>query len=249
MIDSFQQEFDKLQRMDSVKQEFMLSNQSEFKKIFGYIFTINYLKNKAETKKYFGSEFNMTFSLLLEALYALFTGQCRSSLLLLRSAQEANYRFVLERERQYMLEIDSSLSFEPLDFRFIETKRKFIKDLQIQLDKNLFKAYYDSIEKNYTLYKKLSGVVHSQSENIPVMSAHYFSNLYEVTIVDNDAFFNLFCSTLNEIFLLNFFLVRESLGKWDSFVLNDLLRVLYGNKKSNTLIKMVKDYANYIKKF
>ena len=240
LSDIFQQEFDKIKKKGAIKQKFMLTNQHEMKKTFGYIFAINYLKNKVETKKYFGSEFNMTFSLLLESLYALFTGQCRSSLLLLRSAQEANYKFVLERERQYMLENDSSLSFEPLDFRFIETKRKFVKDLEISVDKVAFKEYYSSIERNYTLYKQLSGVVHSQSAKIPVMSVEYFSKLHEETIIDNEAFFNLFHSTLNEIFLLNFFLIRESLRKWDSFVLCDLLKILYGNKRTSTLKKKKK---------
>ncbi|WP_439196791.1 hypothetical protein [Bacillus velezensis] len=127
--DIFQREFEKMKILDGIKQQFLLTNENKMKKIFGYIFSINYFKNKIETRNYFGSEFNMSFSLLLESIYALFTGQCRSALLLLRSAQEANYKFVLEREREFMLNNNSSISFDPLDFRFVETKRKFINDL------------------------------------------------------------------------------------------------------------------------
>ncbi|KZB89876.1 hypothetical protein A2U94_19185 [Bacillus sp. VT 712] len=244
LIDIFQKEFDRVKDFKDTKQEFVLSNHDNIEKIFGYVFIINYFKKRAETKRYFGNAFNMTFSLLLESFYALVTGQCRSALLLLRSAQEANYRFVLERERIFMSENDSSLSFEPLDFRFIDTKRKFIKDLQHCLDKNTFKEYYDSIERNYTLYKQLSGVVHSQAANIPIMSVDYFSDLYKDTIIDRERFFKLFSSTLNEIFLLDFFLMRESLSRWDSFLLYEVLRTLYGNKRTNTLIKIVKNKAD-----
>lgn len=238
--DIFQREFEKMKKLDGIKQQFLLTNENKIKKIFGYIFSINYFKNKIETRNYFGSEFNMSFSLLLESIYALFTGQCRSALLLLRSAQEANYKFVLEREREFMLNNNSSISFDPLDFRFVETKRKFINDLQYCLDKSDYKEYYNSVERNLTLYKRLSGIVHSKSKSLPVMSVEYFSNLHEETIVNNDEFFHLYCSVLNEIFLLNFFLIRESLNKWDYYTLYNLLRILYGEKRTRTLIRIVK---------
>ncbi|WP_071458579.1 hypothetical protein [Bacillus massilinigeriensis] len=238
----FKQEFMKLQNIEGIKQSFIATNVDEIKKIFGYIFVINYLKNRAETKRYFGAEYNMTFSLLLESTFALLTGQCRSSLLLLRSAQEANFRFVLERERELMLRQDSTLSFESLDFRFIETKRKFTKDLQNSIDRGKFSDYYNSIERTYTLYNKLSGVVHSQSKNMPVMSVEYFSSLHKETIIDKQEFFNLFSATLNEMFLLTFFMLRESLKKWDSYVLFDLLIILYGKKRSQSLIKLIKTF-------
>lgn len=237
---TFNQEFIKLQNIEGVKQSFIVTNEDEIKKIFGYIFVINHLKNRAETKRYFATEYNMTFSLFLESTFALLTGQCRSALLLLRSAQEANFKFVLEREREFMLREDSTLSFESLDFRFIETKRKFINDLQYSLDRGKFSDYYSSIERSYTLYQKLSGVVHSQSKNMPVMSVEYFSSLHEETIIDKQEYFNLFSASLNEMFLLTFFMLRESLNNWDSYVLFDLLRILYGKKRSQSLIKLVK---------
>lgn len=240
LVTAFNQEFIKLQTVEGIKQSFIVTNEEEIKKIFGYIFVINYLKNRAETKRYFGSEFNMTFSLLLESNYALLTGQCRSALLLLRSAQEANYRFVLEREREFMLGKNSKLSFESLDFRFIETKRKFVNDLQNSLDRSEFPEYYSSIERSYTLYQQLSGVVHSQSKIMPVMSVEYFSSLHEETIVDKQKYFDLFSASLNEMFILIFFMLRESLNNWDSYVLYELLRILYGKKRSQSLIKLVK---------
>lgn len=235
-----EQEFEKLKKMDGIKNEFIGTNEILMKKIFGYVFVLNYLKNKAETRRYFNAEFHMTFSLLLESIYALFSGQCRASLLLLRSAQEANYKFVLERERQLMLEIDPNISFEPLDYRFGETKRKFMDDLKRCIDKNDFEEYFTSLDRGLTLYKSLSGIVHSGSRSLPVMSVEYFSNLHEETIIDNDRFFDLFISVLNNIFLLNFFMLRKSLQNWDYYNLYNLLKILHGEKRTRTLISIVK---------
>lgn len=238
--DIFQKEFEKIKSLDGSKQQFIINNEIELKSVFGYIFLINFFKNKIETKRYFSSEFNMTFSLLLESSYALFSGQCRSALLLLRSAQEANFKFVLERERKFMLDNDPALSFESLDYRFGETQKKFLNDIQSCVDKTDFNEYYKSIERNVTYYKQLSGVVHSGSKNIPLMSVEYFSNLHEDTIIDKEKFFNLFCSVLNDIFLLDFFLIRGSLEKWDYYALYNALRISYGDKRTKTLIKIVK---------
>ncbi|MEK4078795.1 hypothetical protein [Solibacillus sp. FSL K6-1126] len=238
--DIFHSEFEKLINLKDVKEEFISSNHSEVKKVFGCIFIINFFKNRAETKRYFNSDFNMTFSLLLESSYALLSGQCRSSLLLLRSAQEANYKYVLECERRIMKEHDSSLTFEHLDYRFNETQKKFLEDIGSFVDKKQFNEYYKSIERNLTYYKKLSGIVHSGSANMPVMSVEYFSNLYQDTIIKKDEFFNLFLCVLNEIFLLNFFLMRDSLKHWDYYVLYNTLRISFGDKRAKTLIKIVK---------
>lgn len=238
--DTFHKEFDKFINLKEVKKEFISTNYLEIKKVFGCIFIINFFKNRAETKRYFNSDFNMTFSLLLESSYALLTGQCRSSLLLLRSAQEANYKYVLESERRLMQEHNPSLVFEALDYRFGETQKKFLKDISSSVDKKQFNEYYKSIERNLTYYKKLSGIVHSGSASIPIMGVHYFSNLYQNTLIDKDEFFDLYHKVLNEIFLLDFFLMRESLEKWDYYVLYNALRISFGDKRAKTLINIVK---------
>ncbi|MFD4419036.1 hypothetical protein [Bacillus safensis] len=238
--DLFEEEFKKMQSLEGIKHQFLTTNLTEIRGIFGYIYGLNYLKKKVETKNYFGSEFEMTFSLLLESFYALLTGQCRGALLLLRSAQEANFKFVLEKEREFMLNNDPTLKFKSLNFRFSETKSQFTNDLHRCLDEKDFKEYYKSVERNLTLYQRLSAVVHSVSKNTPIMNVAYFSSLHKETILDKVDFFNLFHSVLDNIFLLNYFLIRESLVKWDYYVLQNLLRIMYGKKRTETLIKIVK---------
>lgn len=238
--DRFNDEIEKINSLEGAKHQFLSMNSTAINDIFGYIFSLNYLKNKAETKNYFGSEFEMTFSLLLESFYALITGQCRGALLLLRAAQEANFKFVLEKERGIMLNDDPTLEFEKLDFRFKETKTKFIKDLKKCLDEDDFSEYYVSVERNLNLYQRLSAVSHSVSKGTPITNVEYFSSLHNDTIIDKDDYFKLFHDVVDKIFLLNYFLIRESLINWDSYILQNLLRIMYGKRKTKTLIEIVK---------
>lgn len=238
--DYFNDELEKINSLEGVNHQFLSINSAAINGIFGYIFSLSYLKNKAETKNYFDSEFDMTFSLLLESFYALITGQCRGALLLLRAAQEANFKFVLEKERGVMLNDDPTLEFQKLDFRFKETKRKFINDLKICLDEDDFSEYYDSVEKNLFFYQKLSAVSHSVSSGTPITNVEYFSSLHNNTIIDRAEYFKLFDNVVDKIFLLNYFLIRESLINWDSYILEDLLRIMYGKRRTKTLIEIVK---------
>ncbi|WOV85014.1 hypothetical protein PGH26_03540 [Sporosarcina jeotgali] len=164
-----QTEFVKFIELVDVKKEFIFNNKKELTKVFSYLFVVNSLRNRVETKRFFNTEFNMTFSLLLESSFALFTGQCRSALLMLRSAQEANFKFVLERERELMIMEKTSENFEDLDYRFSETYKKFSKDIKGCVDENRYQEYYKTIDRNLTFYKKLSGVVHSGVKVLPVL--------------------------------------------------------------------------------
>lgn len=236
----YRAEFEKLIEVEGVNKKFIFDNNEEVTKTFSYVFMINVFKNKAETRSYFNDEFNMTFSLLLEAIFALYTGQCRSALLLLRSAQEANFIYVLEQERKFINNEDPSITFRDLDFRFVETKRSFLNDIKFSVDEAKFKEYYQSIERNLTHYKTLSGVVHSQSIKVPLMNVEYFSKLYENTIIDTTSYFNLFNNVLEEIFLLNYFMLRKSLIHWDYYELYALLNIVFGRRRTDALIKIVK---------
>lgn len=240
MEEIYRSEFEKLLKIEGVNKKFISDNYEQIIKTFSYVFIINVFKNKVETKSYFNAEFNMTFSLLLEAIFALYTGQCRSALLLLRSAQEANFVYVLEQERKYIIEENPSITFRDLDFRFVETTRSFLNDIKISVDEDKFKEYYQSIERNLTYYKTLSGIVHSQSIKVPLMNVEYFSKMYENTIIDTMSYFNLFNNVLEEIFLLNYFMLRKSLFHWDYYELYSLLNITFGRKRTNALIKIVK---------
>lgn len=127
LTETFEIEYNKAILKPGIKTVFIENKFEDMKQIFGYLFIVNYFKNRVETKHFFGPEFNIVYSLLLESVYALYTGQCRSALLLLRSTQEANFRHVLLKEREWIHSFNTDQQFESLNFRFVEssTLRKF----------------------------------------------------------------------------------------------------------------------------
>ena len=241
-IESSLLEYEKLLTQSSFNTDFIYNNNNEIKKIFNYIYIINLLKNRAETKRFFGTDFNMTFSLLLESSNSLYSGQCRASLLLLRSAQESTLQFITIKEREWILSnIDSSRQFIELDYRFTETKKKLVKDIKTSVDSNKYSEYYKNIDKTVTYYKKLCGVVHSTGKNIPVELSYYYSNLEVNTILEKKDFFELYLKSLECIFTLIYFLLRESFEKWDTYDLSDILKTIFKkDKKVQRFISFVK---------
>lgn len=236
----FHQELQKIEDLPNVNINFYLQHKERIQDVFGYIFVINLFKNRVETKKYYKNNYSTVFSLLLEASYAIVSGQCRGALLLLRSAQEANFRYSLLLERKFILEQDSNRKFKKLDFRFLSTKNCFIQDIEPTLCKEKYSLYYQTIERNLTWYKKLCSVVHSQGSSQPVLDITYLSRLSSDTIINSDEYFKLFTNTLSDIFLLNFIVMRDSLIHWDTYELRNILKIAYGKKKTESLLKFIK---------
>lgn len=233
-------EFEKALSKPSIKKEFVEKNLKDMKQIFRYLFVVNYFKNRAETKVYFGNEYNVVYSLFLESVYALYTGQCRSALLLLRSTQEANFRHVLSKEREWIRSFDKEVQFEELNFRFVETAKKFQSDLTPYLDREKYELYFKTIESNLTHYKNLCGVVHSESSNQPVANVDYFSNVVGDTIVNEQKYFKLYIDTLDDMLTLIIFLLRQRFHEWDSYDLLNIFGAVYGKKRKHSLLSYVK---------
>lgn len=159
---------------------------------------------------------------------------------MLRSAQESNLRYVLEKEREFIKIEKPEITFQSLDFRFKDTCNKFLADIENEVDKEKFSEYYLTINRNLTFYKNLSGVVHSESSVVPISPVAYFSKLHENTIVNIVKYFKLFLNVIEQIFLLNYFLIRKSLIHWDKYDLQNILLIISGKKRTETLIRIIK---------
>jgi len=238
--DVCENEFQKAISKPGIKVEFIEKNSDYMKQIFRYLFVINYFKNRAETKSFFDTKFNIVYSLLLESIYALYSGQCRSALLLLRSAQEANFRHVLSKERDWIRSFNNEAKFTPLNFRFVETASNYRTDLGAYLNPEKYDMYYKVIDQSLTHYKHLCSVVHSLSTQQPVANVDYFSSVTGDTIIDEKKYFNLYLDTLDTILILIILLVRERFKAWDSYDLQNIFRSVYGKKRSLTMLKYVK---------
>lgn len=236
-----EEEIQKLLTQTTFDKKFIEENEQKVKKIFKRIYVINLLKNRPECRSIMDNTFDMTFTLLLESTYSLFCGQCRASLLLLRSSLESGLKFVLEKERQWINEnFDPKKTFEDIDYRFSETKRKLVYDIGSYVSNVDFPDYYLTIDRCTTYYKQLCGVVHSTSKSLPISFSYYYENLEQDTLIKKDDFFKLYLDSLDSLFTLLYFLLRERLNNWDTYELTEILRLLFKNSKVNRYLRYVK---------
>lgn len=236
-----EEEFKKLLTETIFDNKFITENQKKIEKIFKRIYVINLFKNRPECKNIMNESFDMTFTLLLESTYSLFSGQCRASLLLLRSSLESGLHFAVEKERRWINEnIDPNKKFEALDYRFNETQRKLRSDLEFFLPKENYPDYYLTIERCTTYYKQLCGIAHSTTKKNPISISYYYANLERDTLIEKEAFFKLYLDSLNTLFTLIYFLLRDSLNKWDTYELKEILKLLFKDKKVEKYIQYVK---------
>lgn len=234
-------EFEQLMTSVKFDNEFTKKNKNKIKQIFSRIYTINMLKNRPEVKAIFDNEFDMTFTLLLESSYSLFSAQSRASLLLLRSSLEATLKFVTEKERNWIINLKgTNIEFQPLNYRFVETSNSLLNDIKIHVSKDKYPEYYKTIERSVTYYKQLCSIVHSNGVSIPVGLSYFYDELNENTLINKEEFFKLYISSLDTIFTLLYFLLRNSLVHWDTYELSDILSVMFKDNKKQR-------YLNYIK--
>lgn len=234
-------EFQKLITQPNLNQKFVTENYVEVKRVFKRVYVINLLKNRPELQNIFDDSFDMTFSLILESSYALYTGQCRASLLLIRSALETALQFNITKEREWIVQnFEKEKVFQKIDYRFVETKKKLIGDIKEYVSEQEYSEYYLTIERSLSYYKKLSEVVHSSGSRVPLEISYFYQNLKEDTIIDKKKFFDLFSNSLETLFTLLYFLSRERFKNWDSYELRNILSVIFRGNKLERYIKFVK---------
>lgn len=239
---SCEKEFEKLIDSVTFDKRFLIENDTYLKYLFRRIYVINLLKNRPELHEVFDDMFDEPFSLLLESTFSIFSGQCRSSLLLLRTALESIFHFCTKKEREWIKTNDSTAVFREIDYRFIDTKRKMVEDITPYISSEDYGEYFNTINRCVTYYKKLSGIVHSTNRKSPIQISTFYADLQGDTLIDKEKFFILYREALNNIFVLLYFLLRNHLEKWDTYDLKDILKVMY--KKD----KQVNRYLKYIKK-
>lgn len=243
------QEFDKLVALFDKNTEFLNENYTDCFKIFKHIYLINHFKNRAETKRFFNTNFDIAFSLMLESIYALYSGHIRAALLLLRSAQEMTLKSIIYQERNWIKTKKENVSFEDLSFRFLENKTIFIKDITPYLNKTIYADYFSKLDKTVTIYKELSGIVHSSNKSIDFNLYQYFSSIiYKKS--DINKFLNLFMTTLRNLLDLICYMMRDSLKLWDTYELKDLLSIIIKKEKSRiNYINRIRGNENNSKKY
>ncbi|QIW51735.1 hypothetical protein [Pseudolactococcus raffinolactis] len=236
---SCEEQFFKLLKEVKFDKKFLSENETRLIYIFKRIYVINLLKNRVELNTIFDENFEESFSLLLETTFSLFSGQYRASLLLLRTTLESVLKFITIKEREFIKSKNPLVTFEKIDYRFSDTKRKLLNDIGNNIYR--YPDYSQTIEKSVTYYKNLSSVVHSVNKKKLLSFSSFYLDLQDETLVEKEYFFKLHTDTLNNIFTLLFFLSRKKFKNWDTYDLQNILKVMF--KKEN----QIKKYMNYVK--
>lgn len=224
-------EFEKLLESLSENRDFIEENKEECFRIFTYIYIINHFKNRAETKVFFNEEFETAFSLLIESVFVLYLGHLRAGLLILRSSQEMSFKSIIHQERKWILTKNRNITFDKLDYRFVENKNIFLKDIEPHLSKVEYEGYYKEIERTVTYYKELSGIVHSGNKKINFNISHVFESIKTNNEKHKEEIFSLFLNVLKNLFVLLCYMMRESLVNWDTYELQNVLSIVFKKEK------------------
>lgn len=233
-------DFDEFLKLDGISQEVIDSNHSLLKKIFKYVYVINVLKNRVETKDFFNHEFEFIFSLLIESLHALSTGQTRASLLLLRSALESTVKFSLNKERNYLKSINPTIEFVDANKNFSKTVSNYESDIQLLSSNEIFPDYTNSIQRIYHQYSELSAVTHSNTKRIPLAINSYLADIKKGLILDQASYTDTYNKTLNIIFELLIYCGRFPISRIDSFQLQSIFKVVFRDKKATKMCQLLK---------
>ncbi len=238
-FDEARLEFEKLTYLLNDSQ-FLSNYYDDCFKIFRHIYLVNHFKNRVETKKFFDSNFDIAFSLLLESFFALYSGHIKAAMVILRSSQEMTLKSIIFQERKKIKCINENAKFEELDFRYTENKTRLKNDIRPYLSKEFYDLYSSKIDQSHTLYKELSGIVHSGNKKLNFKLHTYFSSLVE----DNNNIsekIKLYIKVLKNINDLICFMMRDSLEKWDTYELNELFSLTIKKEKSR------KNYIDMLK--
>ncbi|MCC0658303.1 hypothetical protein IC175_17240 [Clostridioides sp. ES-S-0123-01] len=211
--------------------------ESELRNIFSSIYSINYLKNKIELRHFFETQyFDITFSCLLESFSLLLNNYQRGALLVLRSSLENFIKHIIQEYNQLLSE-EYKINDRSYTANKVELE-KIIKNNSKWSLKNESRSLNSRMENSY---KKLSALSHSLTSESKNNILNYFSDI-NVVNDDNIRFaINNTIEVLQSIFSFSIIICESSFKYWDSYELNKILKLVFGDRKSQTYIRNIKE--------
>lgn len=207
----------------------------EIEKIFCGIYIINYVSNRIELKKFFNSAyFGVSFSCLIESFSLLLNNYPRAALLVLRSCLESFIKFIIE--------VYSKGNFEINDRSYRANKSTLDK---IITDTDDFPESFkeEGISLNSKMeaeYSRLSGLSHSLTPEIKNNTINYFSDLNKVNNENIKLALERFLNVINHVFSFCIIICQPSFKNWDTFELDKIFRMVFGQRRTKTFLKLVK---------
>lgn len=219
-----------------VSKEIISKYEPELKKVFSTIYCINYLKNRTELERFFKTQyFDITFSCLLELFSLLLNNYPRGALLVLRSSLENFIKHIIQEYNQLL-----SKEYKINDRSYTVNKTELEKIIKNNSKESLKNESITLNSKMETSYKKLSGLSHSLTLESKNNILNYFSDI-NVVNDDNIIFaINHTKDVSQSILSFSVILCESSFKYWDSCELKKILRLAFGERKSQTYIRNIK---------
>lgn len=209
-----------------------LSHDLQTKKIYFKISYLIYLSRRHELKSYFKSDyFEATLSFLIEGYIALVKNIPNGSKLLLRSAIENYFKYILDI---YGIEIHPR--------RFKENCNRVTSVLQQNSFISIKKEKCtDFLRDKYSDFSKIS---HSATQSEKFSLAVYYSDsiILSQNSVDTK---KEWLDTLERICIYSSYQCSESFKQWDYNELNDLLKIAFSKNFSRKLSEYFIDGKEY----
>lgn len=205
-------------------------NKNEVKKLFSFLFTINFLKNRIELKKNFFSNkyFEITYSCLMESFLLVLDAHYRGSLLVARCA--------LENSIKHSMSVNNIPNISQRSYTENYNTFKCHKTPNEQLNLLITK----NNERKKTLYSKLSGISHSLTPDSLNLNIEYLLYKQKENPPSNETLDKL-TKCYEYIFLDFLFISYYSIEQWDSDLLLNILKIPFGKKRSMSLLKSIKN--------
>ena len=204
--------------------------EEDMKRIFSKIYAINFLKNKVETKKFFSTEyFKIVYSCLLESYALILNNYIRGTSLVLRSS--------LENFIKHLIETINHLYNQNynIDDRVYGKNKITLEEIINNMIKDELKGDSYSINSRMeSQYRSLSGLSHSLTQQSRDNIVDYFSSLNKINKPNIELVIGKFDLVLDSIFELSIIICEPSLKEWDSFELEKILKIVFGQRKSES---------------
>ncbi|QGG51432.1 hypothetical protein [Lysinibacillus pakistanensis] len=228
------------QRIDK---DFQLFSQNEFelskdthveivRQIFNKIYFVNYLTSRIEVRSNYDSNyFKVTRSCLIEAFILFSQNYLRASSLVLRSSIENFIKHLLQLQSQ---KINNRV--------YIENKNEMDNYLSsISAPVNLKTSLLKINEKLLSLYKNLSGISHSLTNESKSFSINFTTEIKELSFENINKVHKNLDDYLDLLILIIIILNKSSLKHLPTFEINSMLRLVMGNKRTARLLKIIKN--------
>ncbi|MEK4181357.1 hypothetical protein NSQ61_17970 [Aeribacillus sp. FSL K6-1121] len=211
-------------------------NFPDIKKGFSYLYVINYLSKRVELKRFFNTTYyHVSYSCLIEAFHLILENYPRGSALVLRSG--------LENFLKHTIEISGEGNYKINDRSYTANMNTLEKIINKEVQEKYRKLFRRTNAQMFTVYRELSGLSHSLTVESKSNILRYFTDVKMINKQNIDFVIEKLVVTLEYLLICSLLISRSSLEKWVRDNLNEILRVAFGQKRTEKFLQLFSLYT------